>query len=59
MMVASVPDLRLLAQAAQGQLPEPEKLPGRGGTNIKVQSNSSFAAALPALAASSSLSSFS
>ncbi|WP_277872016.1 hypothetical protein [Trichormus variabilis] len=41
----SVPAPRLLAQAEPGQLPEPGRLPGQGGTNLKDQSNSSCAVA--------------
>ncbi|MBK1989641.1 efflux RND transporter permease subunit [Sphaerospermopsis aphanizomenoides BCCUSP55] len=47
--LSSVPDPRQLAQAGQGQPPEPGRLPGQGGTNIRGQINSSSAAALAAL----------
>jgi multidrug efflux pump subunit AcrB len=44
----SVPDPRLLAQAGQGQLPEPGRPPGQGGTNPRGQIDSSSAAAIAA-----------
>ncbi|MBE9057306.1 hypothetical protein [Sphaerospermopsis sp. LEGE 08334] len=39
-------------QAEPGQLPERGKLPGQGGTNIRGQKNSSFAAAVAVLPSS-------
>jgi multidrug efflux pump subunit AcrB len=45
----SVPDPRQLAQAGQGQLPEPGRLTGQGETNIRGQINSSASAAFAAL----------